>query len=504
MVLYLSLIVPLLAALVALTPQVERRAGCAAVVGAIAATGGLLPLAWKAFVGPAVVIGASWRIDRLSALLILMIQIVAIGTTVASLRYVTRERETGVLSANKVRRYYLLLPPFIGAMLVTVTTDHLGVLWIALETTTLATTPLVALYEKDGAIEAAWKYLLLCSVGISVSLLGLLLLATAGVGAGLAVKDALSLSALRSHAHALDTETVKWAFVFLFIGLGAKVGFVPMHTWLPDAHSRTPSPISAALSGVLLNVALYAILRTRALVDLALGQSTWTSGFFLAFGLGSVLFAAFVLLHQQNYKRLLAYSSVEHMGLIAFGLAMGPVGAAGAVMHMLGHTLAKSSLFFSAGEILLQTHTTKIASIRGLWRKAPLTSLGFLLGLLALFGAPCSIVFASELTFVMAAAQQSPGAAIAVIVALAIVMVGVLRQVLAMMFEPEATSGNRIESPGTRPTGPERPTLIHAVVAAELVLLFAGGIFFLTAHGYDMAAAVAATFTLPPGGAAHP
>ena len=179
MVLYLSLLVPLLTALVALAPHGERRAGHAAVAGTVLATVGLLALAWKAFVGPVVAIGASWRIDRLSALLILMIQIVAIGVTVASLRYVARERETGVLSAGKVRRYYLLLPPFIAAMLVTVTTDHLGVLWIALETTTLATTPLVALYEKDGAIEAAWKYLLLCSVGISVSLLGLLLLATA-------------------------------------------------------------------------------------------------------------------------------------------------------------------------------------------------------------------------------------------------------------------------------------------------------------------------------------
>ena len=161
---------------------------------------------------------------------------------------------------------------------------------------------------------------------------------------------------------------MRWAFVFLFVGIGAKVGFVPMHPWLPDAHSRTPSPISAALSGVLLNVALYALVRARGVVDLSLGQSRWTSGFFLAFGLLSVLFAAFVLIDQQNYKRLLAYSSVEHMGLTAFGLAMGPAGAAGAVMHMVGHTLAKSSLFFSAGEIsFLGTHTTKIANIR-LWR----------------------------------------------------------------------------------------------------------------------------------------
>ena len=162
-----------------------------------------------------------------------------------------------------MRIYYGLLPLFVLAMLVTVTTDHLGVLWIALEATTLTTTPLVALYKKDGAIEAAWKYLLLCSLGISVSLLGLLLLAYAGVGAGLPLDRAFSLGALRERAAALDPQVVRWAFVFLFVGIGTKVGFVPMHPWLPDAHSRTPSPISACLSGVLLNVALYALLRAQ-------------------------------------------------------------------------------------------------------------------------------------------------------------------------------------------------------------------------------------------------
>ncbi|RPJ73371.1 MAG: hydrogenase 4 subunit F, partial [Acidobacteria bacterium] len=369
MLLYGSLLVLILGAAHALAAADLRAVARGALASAVATFVGLTALVMLAFIrGPVQPGGGAWMVDRFAGMMLLLIAVVYLGAAVSSTRYIGSEHAAGILTGRRVKQYYALLPLFVLAMVVSVTTDHLGILWIALEATTLATTPLVALYKKDGAIEAAWKYLLLCSVGISVSLLGLLLLAYAGVGAGLAVDDALSLGALRGRASSLDPEVVRWAFVFLFIGIGTKVGFVPMHPWLPDAHSRTPSPISATLSGVLLNVALYALLRAKALVDMALGQDAWTSGFFWVFGLASILFAAFVLLHQQNYKRMLAYHSVEHMGLISFGLGMGPVGAAGAVMHMIGHTLAKSALFFSAGEILLARHTTKIANIKGLWR----------------------------------------------------------------------------------------------------------------------------------------
>jgi len=197
-----------------------------------------------------------------------------------------------------------------------------------------------------------------------------------------------------------------------------------------------------------------------------------------------------VLLHQQNYKRMLAYHSVEHMGLIAFGLAMGPAGAAGAVMHMIGHTLAKSALFFSAGEVLLRLHTTKMANVRGLWRTAPRTSLLFLLAFLGLIGMPTSIIFSSELTFLVAAARSDPGAAIAVILALAIVPVGVLHHLFSMLHGPEGEPGPL--------HAPERRTITHIVVAAELVLLFAGGVFFLTTPGFEWASSIARTFTVVP------
>ena len=484
-------LIPLAAALSGAAAGDVRRAGPPAVAAAAASLVVSLALGAAVFAGGPVRLGDLWMVDRFSALMAALVCLVWLAAALSSVRYIGLEYAQGLLSTTKIRIYFGLLPLFVLAMLVTVTTDGLGVLWIALEATTLSTTPLVALYKKDGAIEAAWKYLLLCSLGISVSLLGLFLLAYAGVGAGLPLDRALSLGDLRARAASLDPHVVRWAFVFLFVGIGTKVGFVPMHPWLPDAHSRTPSPISAMLSGVLLNVALYALLRLRVIVDLSLGQSDWTSAFFVGFGLVSVLFAAFVLLHQQNYKRMLAYHSVEHMGLIAFGLGMGPAGAAGAVMHMIGHTLAKSALFLSAGEILLREHTTKIANIRGLWRTAPRTSLVFLLGFLGLIGMPTSTIFSSELTFILAAASRNPAAAVALIVALAIVAVGVLHHVFAMLFggdPPEA---------GEAPP-PEPITITHVVVAVELALLFAGGVFFLSTPGFNWAASVARDFTVWP------
>ena len=496
MLFVLSMLVALLASLFAIASRDVRMTGRAAVAASLAASALLGGLAWSAYASGELWIGRHWMLDRFAVMMVALVLLVWVSASVASTRYIGTEYAAGILSLRKVRIYYALMPVFVVAMILTLTTDHLGILWIALEATTLATTPLVALYKKDGAIEAAWKYLLLCSVGISVSLLGLLLLAYAGVGAGLPVESALSLAALRGRAAALDPQVVRWAFVFLFVGIGTKVGFVPMHPWLPDAHSRTPSPISAMLSGVLLNVALYALLRARTVVDLALGGATWTSRMFWVFGLVSILFAAFVLLHQQNYKRMLAYHSVEHMGLISFGLGMGPAGAAGAVMHMVGHTLAKSALFLSAGEILLTLHTTKIANVHRLWRRMPRTSLVFLLGFLGLIGAPTSTIFASELTFLMAAARLNPAAALAVILALTIVAVGVLHHIFAMLF---GAGDEEAEPAGSAPEHPpERFTRTHLVVAVQLALLFAGGLFFLTATGFGMAERIAATFTVHP------
>ena len=290
--------------------------------------------------------------------MVALISFTYLTAIIASVRYIGEESREHLLTLDKVRLYFFCVPLFILSMLIAVFADHLGVLWIALEGTTLTTTLLVALYRKDASIEAAWKFIILCSVGIGISMIGLLMMVHAGLESGLDVFKAFSYASLREQTGLFPVDAVKLAFVFILVGIGTKVGFVPMHTWLPDAHSKTPSPVSALLSGVLLNVAFFVLLRFKILTDSTLGDSTWTDHLMIGFGLLSVVVAAFFILQPRNYKRMLAYSSVEHMGLMGFASGLGPVGMLALTIHSVFHTLAKSALFFTAGEILLSQKTT--------------------------------------------------------------------------------------------------------------------------------------------------
>ena len=293
-----------------------------------------------------------WYIDRLAGLMLLLIGVVQWGAMLASIPYLSEELHEKLVTVNAIRRYFFFFFMFVLALAGAVMADNLGVMWIMLEGTTLATTLLVAFYPREGSLEAAWKYVVLCSTGLSMGLLGLLILYAAvtnsGSAEGVAAMSASGLVGVASH---LPAELVRIAFVFILIGYGTKMGLAPMHSWLPDAHSRAPSPISGLLSGVALITALFSVLRYKAIVDTALGGSMWTNDLFLAFGALSVAVpAAFVLL-QQDYKRLLAYSSIEHMGLTVFAWGLGGVGVAAALIHMVGHALIKSMLFFGAGNI---------------------------------------------------------------------------------------------------------------------------------------------------------
>ena len=261
-----------------------------------------------------------------------------------------------------------------------------------------------------------------------------------------------------------------------------------MHTWLPDAHSKTPSPVSAMLSGILLNVALFTVLRFKLITDTALGSSAWTGGFFLTFGLLSIALPAFILLTQENYKRLLAYSSIEHMGILSFAVGLGPAGAVAAVMHMVGHTLAKSLLFFGAGDILLRWKSTKIANIRGVMRAAPVTGILFLLGLLMLLAVPPSPLFVSELMVVAVGMSQRPALTLLFLLLLVIVCIGMMRAVFRMLFSHDP-------APVKRARG---WNLTRAIMLIELLFLIAVGVFFMTNEGFRLAASIAHTFTLPP------
>lgn len=436
-----------------------------------------LNLGWRPLFFGVPLITDWWYIDAFSGVLLMLIALLTLAAMIVS---------TGYLRQN-IRFYYASLHLFSLGMMTTVVANNIMLLWLALESTTLSTTLLVAFYAKEGAIEAAWKYIVICSTGIALGLIGMLISMYAAATSGsLSGQSLFLLTSLNAHAAAFPPVLLRAAFIFVFIGIGTKVGLVPMHTWLPDAHSKTPSPVSALLSGILLTVALYTILRFKFITDLALGSSAFTSPFFLIFGLLSIALPAFIMLAQGNYKRLLAYSSIEHMGILTFAIGLGPIGGVAAVMHMIGHAFAKSLLFFGAGDMLLRWKTTKIAKVRGVLQKAPFTGMLFLLGLLAILAVPPSPLFVSELLLMAFGMSVHPVLTLLFALLMTIVFIGMMRAIFQMLFA-EASSPEKFVS--------ERWNRTHTVMAMELLCLAALSFFFMTAEGYEWASSIARSFT---------
>lgn len=372
-----------------------------------------------------------WRgnmyVDGLSTLMILIIGFIGLSASLYSTGYMEKEREEGVIDEKKLGRYYLWFHLFLMTMMASCIANNLGVLWVAIEATTLVSALLVGFYRKEASLEAAWKYIILCSVGIAFALFGLILLYFASVNSGIQLSQALNWSELMLVADRLDPELVKLSFIFVIIGFGTKAGFAPMHNWLPDAHSQAPSPVSALLSGVLLNCALVGVLRFHVLATQAL-QDNFSSQLLLGFGLISMVVAVPFVLLQHDVKRLLAYSSVEHIGLIAAAVGIGgPVALFGAVWHMVNHALAKSSMFFLAGNLTQQFHTRKIARIHGCLKHSPMLGGALIAGILALGGAPPFGVFMSEMTVVASGLGSSqPWLGFAILVPILLVFAGIV------------------------------------------------------------------------------
>jgi hydrogenase-4 component F len=374
--------------------------------------------------------GDLFRVDALSALLIAIIVFLGAVAAFYAVGYIRAETDAANLS--RVRLFFALFHLFIFTMLVAVTTDNLGVMWIAIEGTTLATVFLVNLHQTRLSLEAAYKYLILSSVGIALAFIGTALVYYAG--AAKAGEIAVNWSALRAAAGSLNPEVVRLAFVFIVIGYGTKAGLAPMHTWLPDAHSEAPAPISALMSGVLLNVGLYAMLRFKAVVDVAVG-SEFAARLLVGAGLLSLLIAAAFLVRQGNYKRMLAYSSVEHIGIICLGLGFGGYwGTFGALLHVVNHALAKSLLFILSGNILVKYHSAEIREVRGLLHAAPWTGALFLAGTLALIGLPPFAPFISEFIIFRAGLESNPWVAATGVILLVIVFGGMLASVNQMLY----------------------------------------------------------------------
>jgi hydrogenase-4 component F len=345
-------------------------------------------------------------------------------------------------------------------MLLALLTNNMGILWVALEAATLATVLLVSLYRTPASLEAAWKYFILCGVGIAQALFGTILLYFAaerllGVEGG-----ALLWTELNAVKGQLEPTVLSLAFVFLLVGYGTKVGLVPLHNWLPDAHAEGPTPVSAVLSGLLLNVALYAVVRCKVLVDGSL-QTSFAKGLMMGFGMLSVVVAAFLLSRQKDIKRLFAYSSIEHMGIITFAFGMGgPIANFAGLLHMTVHSLTKSAIFFAVGHAAQKTGTQLMDGIRGLITISPAIGWGLVLGTLAILGMPPFGVFASEFLILTTAMREQPWATPLLLLSLGVAFAAVFSKVQPMVFGE--TTAKQL---------PHRPTMITVFVHMAIVLM---------------------------------
>jgi len=344
-------------------------------------------------------------IDSLSVLLIFILVTVVLIASVYSIGYIRFDVKQGVLLVKNIRQFYLWFHIFIFTMIAVMVLNNIALVWVAIELTTLVSALLIAFYRKAESLEAAWKYLIIGSLGIAFALFGILFLYAAGLDVLGDTQTVLNWTVLHDIAATLDPTWVTIAFVFILIGYGTKAGLAPLHFWLPDAHSEAPSPVSALLSGVLLNTALYGVLRIYLIADITLGSmiNQWLIGF----GLLSIgLMVPFIIV-QEDIKRMLAYSSVEHIGIITFAVGIGsPVGIYGAMLHMLNHSLVKSVLFMAAGNINQKFQTKDIFRLTGVLRVMPLTGIVFIVGVLAIAGAPPFNIFLSEFTIMLAGFQQ--------------------------------------------------------------------------------------------------
>ena len=401
-------------------------------------------------------------IDAFNVFFVALTAFVGLTTSLFSRPYMRIEADHGRLSAGRLRLYHSMYQLFMATMLIALTTNNMGLLWVAMEAATLSTVLLVTLYRTPASLEAGWKYFILCGVGIAQALFGTILLYFAAERIlGSEGVSALLWTHLNLVKGQLEPAILGLAFGFLLVGYGTKVGLAPLHNWLPDAHAEGPTPISAVLSGLLLNVAMYAVVRCKVLVEGSLHSSV-PGRMLMGFGLLSVVLAAFFLWRQRDVKRLFAYSSIEHMGIIAFAFGMGgPVANFAALLHMTVHSLTKSAIFFTVGHAAQKTGSQLMDQIRGLVTLSPAVGWGLMLGTLAILGLPPFGVFASEFLILTSAMKQQPWATPILLLALGVAFAAIFGRVQPMVFGD--TSARRLPHP---------PSLLPVFAHLGLVLMF--------------------------------
>ncbi|MGZ8224970.1 MAG: hydrogenase 4 subunit F [Methylobacter sp.] len=371
--------------------------------------------------------------DPFNVYLIVLTAFVGLTTSIFSAPYMAHEKEVGKLTDSRLKLYYSMYQGFMLAMYLVLTTNNMGVMWVAMEGATLATVLLVSLYRTPESVEAAWKYFILCGVGIAQALFGTILLYYAAVQISNG-ENALLWSVLYENANKLNPEVLEIAFVFLLIGYGTKIGLVPLHNWLPDAHSEGPTPMSAVLSGLLLNDALYAVVRNKMLVDGAT-QSNIAGFLMMGFGLLSFLVGALFLHRQKDIKRLFSYSSIEHMGMMTFAFGIGgPLATFAALLHMTVHSLTKSAIFVTVGHAAQLAGTQSMDKIRGLIKTQPKIGWGLLIGTVSIAGFPPFGVFTSEFLVLLATMHSYPWLTPLLLLGIGIAFAGLFRHIQPMVY----------------------------------------------------------------------
>jgi hydrogenase-4 component F len=452
---------PLTGSAAALAGAPARLAGAAQAAGAAAALGcslallgildGHAPLvAWDGFLD----------VDPLGAFFLMTVAGVTLLASVDSISYIAAQEDSGELSRFQVRLYFTFFGLFASLMLAALETGNLGLLFVLVEASTLASAALVGLEGRARSLEAAWKYVIISSLGVTIALAGTLFLFYSGSALHLGSNLGLTWPYLLAHASALAPQSLRLAFLLAVVGYGTKVGLAPMHTWLPDAHAEAPSPASAMLSAALLNVGMYAIIRFLAIAQARLGD-TYPRAVLLSFGFASIVVGALFMVRRGNFKRLFAYSSVEQMGIITVALGFGgTLGLYGALLQMLNHALAKAVLFLSSGDVALRYKTREAGQVSGLLTAVPVTGAALLLASFAVLGSPPFGLFLSELTIVRAGfAHGSP------------VFPLLLLALLGLAFVPFArTTAGMVTGNAPELASPYRDRTTAAVTATPLIL----------------------------------
>jgi hydrogenase-4 component F len=407
---------------------------------------------------------AYFHVDDLNNVFIVLTTFVGFTTSVFSASYIGHELETGRLTPTFLRFYHAMYQLLMFAMNLALIANNIGLMWVAIELATLTTVLMVGIYRTPEALEAAWKYFILGSVGIALALFGTILVYMAArpvIGEG---PEAMVWTSLIARAAEFDPALLNLAFVFLLLGYGTKVGLAPLHAWLPDAHAEGPTPISAVLSGLLLNVALYALLRFKML--LAVNPASLAPGpLMVTLGLISLVFAAFMLYRRRDIKRMFAYSSIEHMGIITFAFGMGgPLANFAGLLHMTMHSLTKSAIFFAVGHIAQVKGTQRIADMGGLTVTNPVLGWGLVLGVVAIAGLPPLGIFTSEFLVVTSTFARSPWLAVVLVFGLIVGLAALFLRLNGIAFgEPRGPAG--------------RTQASYLPMFAHLALVFIAGIY---------------------------